>query len=190
MEIRRLNEAAMTGSVTTLLELLQGDPLLLDKVMVAAFLPENPLHIAAMLGHVDFVKEILSRKPELARELNSQGSSPLHLASAKGHIEIVKEILRSDDPDVGCFVRDQEGRISLHLAAIKGRVEIVKEFIRAKPELTREMTDQGETILHLCVKYNQFEVFKIVEDEELLMAKDSEGNTVLHLAAAKRQIQA
>lgn len=32
-------------------------------------LSESPLHEAALLGHVDFVKEIIRQKPELAQEV-------------------------------------------------------------------------------------------------------------------------
>ncbi|KAI3873413.1 hypothetical protein MKW98_008065 [Papaver atlanticum] len=184
---RRINEAAMAGNINALLELIQQDPLILDRVMVMGSLQENPLHISAMLGHTDFTRELLNRKPELAREMNSPGFTPLHLASAKGHIEIVEEILRIDTGC--CSIHDREGKIPLHLAVIKGHIEIVKKFINVKPELTWLLTSHGETILHLCVKYNQFEAFKIVEDEELLKSKDYEGNTVLHLAVAMRHLQ-
>ncbi|KAI3974942.1 hypothetical protein MKX01_005053 [Papaver californicum] len=188
---RRINEAAMAGNMSILLDLIQQDPLILDRVMVMSSLQENPLHISAMLGHTDFTRELLNRKPELTNELNSQGFTPLHLAAAKGHIEIVKEILRiTTDSNAGsCFIHDRDGKIPLHLAVIKGHIEIVKEFINVKPESTQLLTSHGETILHLCVKYNQFEAFKIVEDEELLKSRDYEGNTVLHLAVAMRHVK-
>ncbi|KAF8392294.1 hypothetical protein HHK36_022636 [Tetracentron sinense] len=48
-----------------------------------ACVAETPLHIAAMLDHVDFTREILSCKPELACKIDSRQSSHLHLASAK-----------------------------------------------------------------------------------------------------------
>ena len=51
---RRIYEAAVEGSVISLLNLLQEDPLVLDRFMVGCY-AETPLHIASMLGHLDFV---------------------------------------------------------------------------------------------------------------------------------------
>ncbi|KAL5853579.1 hypothetical protein ACOSQ3_008697 [Xanthoceras sorbifolium] len=78
---RNIYEAAVEGCVTTLLNLLQQDALVLDRFMVGCH-AETPLHIASLLGHAEFVQEILSRKPELAGELDARNSSPLHLATA------------------------------------------------------------------------------------------------------------
>ncbi|KAI6682172.1 hypothetical protein NL676_036053 [Syzygium grande] len=66
-----LYEAALKGNVPPLLELLGKDKLLLDRIMTGNH-TETPLHIAAMLGHSEFAKEVLARKTELAREQDSQ----------------------------------------------------------------------------------------------------------------------
>ncbi|KAK0570998.1 hypothetical protein LWI29_009604 [Acer saccharum] len=110
MEIRRIHEASVEGSLTSLLNLLQEAALFLDRFMVGCY-SETPLHIASMLGHSDFVQEILNRKPELAGELDFRQSSPLHLATAKGYLEIVKKLV-SINPEM-CFARDIDGRSPL-----------------------------------------------------------------------------
>ncbi|KAA8534802.1 hypothetical protein F0562_029756 [Nyssa sinensis] len=188
---KRLSEAALKGSVDSLLELLQEDPLILDRIIVSC-ISETPLHIASVLGHVDFVREILSRKPELASELDSDGSSPLHLASAKGHLKIVKELLLVDSEM--CMVLNTGGRSALHVAAIKGRVEVLTQLVWDVPESTRVLTDRGETVLHLCVKYNRLEALKLLielmnKESVLVNWKDCDGNTILHIAVAKKQIE-
>ena len=122
---KRFNEAAMKGSVTSLLELLQEDPDILNKS--TSSLSDTPLHIAALLGHSAFARQLLTQKPELATELNSHGSSPLHVAAAKGYVEIVKDLL-SVNPDM-CLAKDRDGRTPLHLGAIKGRVEVLNELV-------------------------------------------------------------
>ncbi|KAM4092457.1 hypothetical protein ACB094_06G040500 [Castanea mollissima] len=71
---KRLSEAAMEGNIATLKELLLEDPLLLDRTIVSC-VSETPLHISSMLGHLGFVKELLSLQPELASEFDSHGSS-------------------------------------------------------------------------------------------------------------------
>ncbi|XP_059633170.1 ankyrin repeat-containing protein BDA1-like [Cornus florida] len=188
---KRLTEAALNGSVDSLLQLLGEDPLILDRTIVSCH-SETPLHVASMLGHLDFVKEILSRKPELATELDSQGCSPLHLASAKGHLKIVKELVLVDP--YTCTIRNIDGRTALHVAAIKGRVEVLNELVRVNPESTWVLTDRGETILHLCVKHNRLVELKLLiasmkKDLELLNWKDCEGNTILHIAVSRKQIE-
>ncbi|KVH88521.1 ankyrin repeat-containing protein ITN1-like [Cynara cardunculus var. scolymus] len=183
--------ASEEGNVTLLQTLLQEDPLILDRVTINRC-DDMPLHVASMLGHFDFVNEILSRKPQLARESDSQRRLPLHIASAKGHVEIVKALL-SAHPDT-CLARDRDGRNPLHLAAIKGRYEVVKELLQAQPHAARAMVEQEqETILHLCVKHNQLEVLKLLVesmgDHEFVNSKDGDGNNILHLAVADKQIE-
>lgn len=188
---KKLSDAAMEGSVKMLNDLLQEDPLVLDRALVSCF-SETPLHIASMLGHLDLVKELLSHKPEFASELDSCGSTPLHLAAAKGHAEIVKELLWADS--AACLVRNGDGRTALHLAAIKGRVEVVSELLRARTESTRALTDRGRTVLHLCVGHNRLEGLRVLvgaigKNDELVNWKDGDGNSILHIAVAKKQVE-
>ncbi|MBA0636565.1 hypothetical protein Godav_025724, partial [Gossypium davidsonii] len=186
----KLYEAAAAGNVTIFLELIRQDHLLLDRVLVN-YAIETPLHVAAMLGHTDFVKEIIQRKPEFTRELDSRGSSPLHLASAKGYVDIVKALLFVN-PDM-CLAVDIEERNPLHLAAMKGQVHVLNELVRVRPQAARVTVSWGETILHLCVKYGQLESFKalveVMSNQEFVNAKDDYGMTVLHLAVAYKQIE-
>ena len=188
----RLSEAAMKGSVDSLMKILQENPLILDRTIVSC-ISETPLHTAAMLGLLHFVKELLTLKPELAAELDFHGAAPLHLAAAKGHAEVERQLLLAD-PEI-CTVRNEDGRTPLHVAAFKGRAEVVSELARVKPVATRVVTDRGETVLHLCVMQNRLEALRaLVEamggggghDGEIVNWKDSDGNTVLHVAVAKK----
>ncbi|KAK2994976.1 hypothetical protein RJ640_021532 [Escallonia rubra] len=69
------------------LVLMEEDRLTLARISVTSF-NETPLHVAAMLGHAAFAKALVGYRPNLVRELDSQGCSPLHLASANGYIEM------------------------------------------------------------------------------------------------------
>ncbi|OMO81240.1 hypothetical protein CCACVL1_12527 [Corchorus capsularis] len=187
----RLYEAAVEGNVTSLLNLLQEDRLLLDR-FITGHHSETPLHIASMLGHLEFVESILARKPQLANELDSGKSSPLHLATAKGYLEIVKRLLNVN-PDM-CLVCDLDGRNPLHIAAIKGHLEILREMVEARPWAARLLMDEGETILHGCVRHKQLEAMELlvekVADHEFVNWKNYDGNTILHLAIADMEIEA
>lgn len=59
---KKLYEAAMGGSIASLLEFLHED---------LSSASDTPLHIAALLGRSDLAKELLGRRPQLAKTLNS-----------------------------------------------------------------------------------------------------------------------
>ncbi|XP_039166444.1 ankyrin repeat-containing protein BDA1-like [Eucalyptus grandis] len=183
-----LYEAATKGDVPSLLELLKKDKLLLDRTVFGNHI-ETPLHIAAMLGHLDFVEEVLAQKPELVSEQDSQSLTPLHLAAAKGYLNIVASLLRVG-PEI-CFICDKYGRNPLHVAAMKGHVDVLELLVRARPFAARSVIEHGQTILHLCVKHNKLEALKllmdILEDDQFINLRDEYGNTILHLAAVDRQ---
>ncbi|KAF8040636.1 hypothetical protein BT93_B2762 [Corymbia citriodora subsp. variegata] len=186
-----MREAAVKGNVYSLLELLKKDELLLDKIMTGNH-TETPLHIAAMLGHLNFVKEILARKAEMASVQDSQGSVPLHLAAAKGYINIVESLVRAH-PDI-CFFRDKYKRNPLHVAAMKGHVDVLKNLVGVRLDAAYSIIDHGQTILHLCVKHNRLEALKLLIDilgnDQFINSRDEDGNTILHLAAVDRQVEA
>ncbi|KAJ6856679.1 hypothetical protein NC651_038364 [Populus alba x Populus x berolinensis] len=72
--------------------LLEEDKLVLDRFTTDCF-AETPLHISAMLGHLEFKRNISSQTPVFAKELDFRRSSPLHWATANGHLEVVKALL-------------------------------------------------------------------------------------------------
>ncbi|XP_057766674.1 ankyrin repeat-containing protein BDA1-like [Salvia miltiorrhiza] len=195
---RRLSEAAFRGDLIDLHKIVEEDPLILDRI-TASCVDETPLHAAAVLGHLSFVKELLNRKPELAAESDSRGCSPLHLAAAKGHADVVKELLLVNS-DVASL-RNLDGRTALHVAAVKGREGVLTELLGLAPGLTRVLTDRSETALHLCVKWNRYEAVKLLSeemrkgsdesdaDDSSLNWKDCIGNTALHIAVAEKHFE-
>ncbi|CAK7352854.1 unnamed protein product [Dovyalis caffra] len=187
---RKVYQAAVEGNVTSLQRLLEEDKLVLDGCNSDCF-AETPLHISAMLGHLEFTRKILSRKPEFAQELDFRRSSPLHLATANGHLEVVKALLFVNS-DV-CFAQNRDGQNPLHIAVIKGRVDVLKELVQTKPEAVLLRAERGETILHLCVKHYQLEALKFlvetIKDSGFINSEDEDGSTTLHLAVADREIE-
>ncbi|XP_048494748.1 ankyrin repeat-containing protein ITN1-like [Beta vulgaris subsp. vulgaris] len=190
----RLYDAALGGDVPSLLELLRDDPLILDRCIIekSCRFVQSPLHVATNHGHLEFIKEILCHKPELAEELDqSKRWSPLHMASAKGHLEILKALLAVNSSM--CFVRDKDGRNVIHVAAMNGQIQVLGVLLRAKPQAARERTTDGETVLQLCVKHSQSQALmflvRTMGDAQLLNSKDSDGNTILHLSVAAKHYE-
>ncbi|CDP17339.1 unnamed protein product [Coffea canephora] len=192
---KRLCDAALKGDVTPLHQLLGEDPVVLDKAALNCE-DKNPLHIAAMLGHVDFVKAILQVQSAyflcLARD--REGRNPLHLAAIYGRLTVLQLQGRSEDAAYFlCLARDREGRNPLHVAAMYGRLAVLQELLDAGFQAALEKTDEGGTILHLCVKYNQLEALKMLvdisKDVWFQNAKNEDGMTILHMAIYYRQNQ-
>ncbi|KAL4632296.1 hypothetical protein ACB092_04G039500 [Castanea dentata] len=100
------------GCTTTLKSLIDKDPHILHKISLTTF-SETPLHISALLGHLEFTKTLLTENPLLA-----------------GHVEIVQNLLTIYED--ACLFHDQNGRIPLHYAAMRGRVEVVEKLIVAR----------------------------------------------------------
>ncbi|KAF4375743.1 hypothetical protein F8388_014465 [Cannabis sativa] len=193
-----LYEAAQEGNVTSLRQLLKQDKLILDRRIVINNngFSETPLHVAAMLGHANFVREIITCKPELAKEVDAWHSTPLHLAVAKGHLETVKVLLMLvDDRKNLCSAWDGEGRNSMHLAVMRGRLDVLRELLKVAPEAARiNLKDRNENILHVCVRHNQLEALKLLVnvmdgDYQFVNAKNDYGMTILHLAVTYKQIE-
>ncbi|XP_078172063.1 uncharacterized protein LOC144566072 [Carex rostrata] len=184
----RLEEASHAGDVNSLKELLKKDKLLLVKLIGSTSVIDNPLHIASMLGHADFVREVIYHRPELAKELNGNGLSPLHLAAAHDHVAVVKELLKGGS-DICLISEKQEGLLPLQIAVKKGRTAIVKELVEACEEAVHRLTNGGETILHLAIQYNSFDTVEFLIDRMWdLNAKDNRGNTILHHSVASKNL--
>ncbi|KAI3991872.1 hypothetical protein MKX01_012817 [Papaver californicum] len=194
--MERLFEVSQRGCVDSLRKLLKEVPsLTLDEVFTSFC--RTPIHIAVMCGHVNFVKEVLIIKPELALKADSQGLTPLHLASARWHLGMVKVLLEANAD--ACMVQDQDGRTPLHLAVMKGRVKTMKTMkmlIQERPEAIHLKNARKETILHFCVKNNaSVEALRLLVEylageqpgnrdfSVSVNSKDADGNTILHLAA-------
>jgi len=204
-----LYDAALKGDVSSLKDLEQREKSILDRCSIekSGHFTGSPLHVAVNLGHLEFTKEILLRKPQLTEEVDHiQRSTPLHLAAAtkldpsaqpgnssaaNRQLEIVKALIEAND--TMCLARNKDGWNPLHVAAIKGEPYVLNELLQAQPQAARELTNRGETVLHLCVKYKKTETLKslveAMDDVELLNARDPLGNTILHLAVATRQLQ-
>ncbi|CAA7050623.1 unnamed protein product [Microthlaspi erraticum] len=193
MEKNPLMEAARKGDVEYLLRSAESDPSLLEIIIIDG--EETPLHVATMYGHLSFVKEILKLRENLGRELNKDGFTPLHIAASMGHVEIVRELLEKLSGEI-CLIKGKERKIPLHYAAMRGRVCVLDELVSAKPESLEVITARGETVLHLAVRFCQFDGFVALleclkEFDKLcvLNKQDNGGNTVLHLAVHKRQYE-
>ncbi|KAI3900875.1 hypothetical protein MKW92_037885 [Papaver armeniacum] len=148
----------------------------------------TPLHIAVMCCDIEFSRLILSDLHHFT------------LLQREKSLDMVKLLLKAK-PDA-CMVQDKDGKTPLHLAAMKDRVEIMKLLLEERPQAIHLKNNQnGETILHFCVKSNtNLTTLKLLVDRLVLPqttypnpisidSKDNDGNTVLHLVAEMGKIK-
>src|ERR1700739_2786239 len=76
--------------------------------LAARLLPPGPpdFFLAAELGRLDVIEDLLSRQPGLAREFDDRGSTALHGACYWGQTEDARRLLRGG-ADVSAPTRDQ-----------------------------------------------------------------------------------
>ncbi|MFS7916318.1 putative ankyrin repeat-containing domain-containing protein [Helianthus anomalus] len=115
------------------------DELILDRVSLTR-VSETPLHIAALRGHNDFAKILLHKKTNTCH---------------------VPRLVKANATSLGRS-RAPHGRTPLYLAAKNEQLEIIKLLIETKPDICKELQDNGDTILHTCICYNRFEAFKLL----------------------------
>ena len=187
----RLFEAACRGDTDELRKLLEEDRFMLERCLLAPY-SETVLHVASMAGQAGFAKEVLRLKPEVSSILNKDGFAAIHLAAANGFVDTVRELLRVNHEHG--HLRSSDSRTPLHVAAVTGRTEVIWELLSICPPSIEDVTGRGETAFHLAVKNNHLEALRtLVESlkpsniKDLLNAKDEDGNTVLHLATARKQ---
>ncbi|KAG4127558.1 hypothetical protein ERO13_D10G222166v2 [Gossypium hirsutum] len=194
----RMIEAAQTGDINLLYELILNDPYVLQRIDDVPFF-HTPLHVAASAGHIEFIMEMINLKPSFARKLNQAGFSPLHLALQNNRTQGVLQLLKFDNGLVR--VKGREGFTPLHHVIQTGDVNLLIKFLEVCPEAIKDVTVRNETVFHLAVKSDMSEAFQVLVgwlvrschesaqhwENELLSWADIDGNTVLHIAAIRNR---
>ncbi|XP_030959717.1 ankyrin repeat-containing protein At2g01680 [Quercus lobata] len=149
----------------------------------------DAFHIAAKLGHLDIVKELLGIWPELCKSCDSSNTSPLYSAAVKDHLDVVNAILDADASLIRTVRKN--GKTALHTAARYGLLRIVKALIDRDPGIVSIKDKKGQTALHMAVKGTYPSVVEeILEaDHSILNERDKKGNTAVHMATRKGRSQ-
>ncbi|CAI9093759.1 OLC1v1029320C1 [Oldenlandia corymbosa var. corymbosa] len=182
--MEELKEAAIKNDVEALARLLQKDKLILDRLTLNSH-DMNPLHIAAMFGHVEFVQRVLLASPDLCLAGDRFRRIPLHLAIIKGKLDVVRELVHARP--ISAREKIDGGGNALHLcvkynqlAALKLLIETIKD-----DDFVNRKDDDGMTILHLAICDKQTETIKYLLGNNQVVVhvnvKNSNGSTPLDL---------
>ena len=97
----------------------------------------------------------------------------------------------------------QKGINPLHYAGKTDNIDLLATFLSVCPDAIEDVTNQNETALHIALKYDKLDAFKLlvgwlgqnktknarIWERTILNWKDEEGNTVLHIAVSNNQHQ-
>lgn len=197
-----MRKAAVEGDVDELYKIIDRNPNVLDYIDKFPVV-ETPLHVAASEGRTSFAIEIMRLKPSFSEKLDSRGMSPMHLALEKNQIRLVLRLLETGNgPDL---VRNKgkNGFTLLHHVAEQGNLRLLEKFLSACPTSIVDITNEGETALHIAVKTGNIGVLDYLlaflrrswnrealnQEERVLNRKDEKGYTVLHIAVELNQLQ-
>ena len=172
--VSTVHEAARSGDVAQLKELLERDPGLANWVDATW---GTPLAIAAVRGRKEVVELLLTEgaDPNLVGGLVTGGLSPLFWAAYSGHQDIAR------------VLREHGARLDMFSACALGDVGEVSALLDADARLANARSKGGETSpLHVAAHVGHEQVVELLLARGAnIKAKDDRGNTPLHEAAAK-----
>jgi serine/threonine-protein phosphatase 6 regulatory ankyrin repeat subunit B len=144
------------------------------------------LMLAAGAGHVELLHKLLTAKADV-NFTNDRGGTALMYAATGGDPNSV-ELLLSHGASVN--IKAANGWTAVTLASAKGYETIVKRLLNAGSDVN--VADiYGLTPLMRAVSGQKLEVVRILLDEKTLRinAKDDQGETALHYAAASGSME-
>lgn len=140
----------------------------------------TPLHHAAQLNNLEFVKLLLESKADASIK-NKAGLNALHSSILEKNIETTILLLQNQPRIIND--KDVNQNTPLHYAAIQGRLELAKFLLENKAD-PRSKNNMGQLPLHQSVIANNIQMTKLLLqiDPSLVNEKDQFGYTPLQLA--------
>jgi len=56
----------------------------------------SPLHHASLNGHINVIKLLLEKSPQIIQFEYQNKNTPLHMSASKGHFEVVKLLVENN----------------------------------------------------------------------------------------------
>ena len=145
---------------------------------------QTALHWAAVRGALPVAELLLQRKATLHNR-DIRGYTAAHVAAQYGHASMLYHFLLRWNLDVNCM--DEDRRSPLHWGAYKGFKDVVKLLLAFDADVMRA-DKEGCTALHWSAirgKAEAAHVLALCGGEELMKARDTDGNTPAQLAMEK-----
>ena len=135
-----------------------------DPIIKETWFGRNPIHLAAMNGHLDTVKYLVSFTNTPITPDSRVGLTPIHLAARNGHLNVVKFLV--DFTDTPNAPDKFGGTTPIWEAACWGHLSVVKFLVdfTDTPNAPNESGITGITPIQIAKQYKRFEVVKFLEE--------------------------
>ena len=143
----------------------------------------TPLHCAAERGYVDEGRKLLKYGWYDVNHRDKYGWTPLHWACRSGHVDMVRMLISEFQADT--TLQSPSGDTPLHKAAFYGSGEVALILITEFGCDTNLPNSSGYTSLHTACEGGDASVVKIVGNYASVLATSKNGDTPLHIAAAR-----
>lgn len=184
---RLFYQTVLKGDHVTFLKLIQENETLITQTVVGSSKSNTVLHLAARLGHLELVSEILKVCPDMVAAENDDLETPLHEACREGKFEVVKVLMAADEGVVGKV--NSRGESVLFAACERGNIDVVKHLIESEWLLLHEI-DAFMCSIHVAAAGGHTDIVKEILNvrPEFARKYNSEGYSALHLACIKGQL--
>uniref|UniRef100_A0A8R1TVC8 Ankyrin repeat and sterile alpha motif domain-containing protein 1B n=1 Tax=Onchocerca volvulus TaxID=6282 RepID=A0A8R1TVC8_ONCVO len=135
------------------------------------------LHLAALLGHKEVVKILLSVDSQMVRIKDRRGCLPIHLAAWNGHVEVLQTLINAEPNTIDAVNNAKES--PLHLSAQHGHGKVVT-LLLAKHADPRMRNARAETALDVAARLGKANVCRLLicNCPELALQSASECITI------------
>ena len=143
---------------------------------------DTPLHIAAMLGHVDVIKCLIEARCDPLCK-NVYGNTPAHLAALNGHLPALKYFIEQMKFDLS--ITNEEGQMVIHYACCIKNIDIVQYLVEECSDDISSIDQEGNTPLLKAAMNGQLTVIEYLIKRGCDPGqRNTYGNTPLHVAAS------
>jgi ankyrin repeat protein len=192
-------DAANSGNVERLMELLQHTPSGISCTHMLTADSETALHLAARNGHVDIVRALHTLFPDDWTQLvqmKAEGStwSAFREAARYDHGNVIRTLIDLTPNWRELDLRAELGRSPWHIACCFGSLSVVKAFMETAEdvgEFLKAVDSEGNTGLHLAAFFGKVDLALVMQEADpkgwlaLVQMKTEAGQAPLHNACFK-----